>query len=137
MSRLNVTPFKLMLALTAGAALCMSACTKKEDSGGASDATSELETKTASAATFNATCPMMDGNEVSADAGSVEFNGKTIGFCCEECLGSWNEMTDQEKSDKFAELQQALEEAGDEMKDKAEDAMDDVKDKLPGEGDGG
>ena len=48
----------------------------------------------------NTVCPIMGGDvneELTAD-----WNGKTIGFCCEECPPEWNKLSDDEKSDKLA-----------------------------------
>lgn len=51
----------------------------------------------------NANCPMM-GNPVAADGGSVEFQGHTIGFCCEGCAPKFEKLSDKEKLAKLAEV---------------------------------
>lgn len=54
----------------------------------------------------NSTCPCM-GGKVDGST-NVEWNGKTIGFCCPPCIDEWNEMTDEERT---AALAEASEEA--------------------------
>ena len=49
-------------------------------------------------AAINASCPIMPDHAVSADGGTVEYKGDTIGFCCEGCIDGWNEMSDDEKA---------------------------------------
>lgn len=48
----------------------------------------------------NAVCPMEGGK--ASDAVTVEWNGKTIGFCCPECIPAWNELSDEEKEAQLA-----------------------------------
>lgn len=43
----------------------------------------------------NTVCPVM-GNPVVADL-TVEWNGKTVAFCCPPCLDEWAKMTDEER----------------------------------------
>jgi len=57
------------------------------DGGGATSTVTAAE---------NAVCPCM-GGEVDGTT-SVEWDGKTIGFCCPPCIDSWNEMTDDERT---------------------------------------
>lgn len=56
-----------------------------------------------SAPTFvNATCPMMDGGEIDAEGETVEWNGHTVGFCCDGCGGKFEALSDEEKTAKLA-----------------------------------
>lgn len=49
----------------------------------------------------NETCPIM-GGDVTADGGSVDFNGKEVGFCCPGCIDKWKELPDDDKAAKLA-----------------------------------
>jgi len=62
------------------------------------------ETADASAQTVNEVCPIM-GGKVTAEGGTVEWNGKTIGFCCDGCEEKWEALTDHEKTEKLAAAQ--------------------------------
>jgi YHS domain-containing protein len=44
----------------------------------------EESNETASVQIWNKVCPVK-GEEIDADAPTVEYNGKTIGFCCPGC----------------------------------------------------
>ncbi len=44
----------------------------------------------------NANCPMM-GNPVEEDGGSTEWNGQTIGFCCDGCGDKFDALDDAGK----------------------------------------
>ena len=44
----------------------------------------ETSTGTVNAMAWNKVCPVK-GEEIDADAPTVEYNGKTIGFCCPGC----------------------------------------------------
>lgn len=46
----------------------------------------------------NSICPIM-GHEVTDDGGRVEFDGKTIGFCCSECIEKWNALSAEDKAE--------------------------------------
>ena len=49
----------------------------------------------------NAKCPV-SGEEVPANATTVSYQGKTVGFCCDHCVAKWNAMSDAEKQQKLA-----------------------------------
>lgn len=49
----------------------------------------------------NETCPMMGGKPT--EELTRQWNGKTIGFCCEGCPEKWDELSEEEKAAKFAE----------------------------------
>ena len=44
----------------------------------------------------NTHCPIM-GHEVADDGGRVEYDGKTVGFCCPKCIPKWNALSDEDK----------------------------------------
>jgi opacity protein-like surface antigen len=46
--------------------------------------------------TVNALCPQM-GGEVTVDGGTVEWNGMSIGFCCDGCPEKFSALDDVEK----------------------------------------
>ncbi|MCG3181437.1 MAG: hypothetical protein BIFFINMI_03831 [Phycisphaerae bacterium] len=48
----------------------------------------------------NARCPMMGGS-VHASAGTRQFEGKTVGFCCPGCPAKWDQLTDAQKKAKL------------------------------------
>lgn len=67
-----------------------------------------------SAEPVNDHCPIMRG-EITPEGGTVEWNGKTVGFCCPQCIDEWKALSDEEKTD-------ALAHAGKEHSDHADDA---------------
>lgn len=50
----------------------------------------------------NAKCPIM-GGKPAAEL-TAQYEGKTIGFCCEGCPEKWAELSDQQKAEKFADV---------------------------------
>ncbi|GAB5496548.1 MAG: hypothetical protein Phyf2KO_16280 [Phycisphaerales bacterium] len=50
----------------------------------------------------NATCPV-GGEAIAVDAGSADYNGNKVGFCCPGCKGGWNEMSDADKDQFIAD----------------------------------
>lgn len=64
-------------------------------------ATTDGSSSDSSIATANAVCPIM-GGKVSAKAKTVEWNGKTIGFCCDGCDEEFMALSDEEKAEKLA-----------------------------------
>ena len=64
-------------------------------------ATTEPETSAESTIQFaNAKCPIMGGKPKSEL--TAEYEGQTIGFCCEGCPEKWAALPDDEKAEKFA-----------------------------------
>lgn len=47
------------------------------------------------AMSVNKTCPI--GGHKAVASKTVAYKGKTIGFCCSDCIESFNEMTEAEK----------------------------------------
>ena len=68
------------------------------------------KTDTSSAKVANELCPIML-NEVEADGGTVEYKGKTIGFCCSGCDEKWAALSDSEKEEKLAAAEKKAKEA--------------------------
>ncbi len=50
----------------------------------------------------NEKCPIM-GGKPTAEL-TVEYDGKTIGFCCDGCPEKWAELSDEQKAEKFAKV---------------------------------
>lgn len=49
----------------------------------------------------NKMCPVMPEHAAGTDA-VVEFEGKKVGFCCPDCIETWNKFSDEEKRAKSA-----------------------------------
>jgi hypothetical protein len=45
----------------------------------------------------NDVCPM-SGRPVDPNGATVEYHGKTVGFCSDGCVSPWDKMTDDEKA---------------------------------------
>ncbi|MFN3159196.1 MAG: hypothetical protein ACE37I_07765 [Rubinisphaera brasiliensis] len=58
----------------------------------------------AAASTVNEYCPIM-GGKVTEAGGTVDWNGKTIGFCCDGCDEKWEALSEEEKAEKLAAAQ--------------------------------
>lgn len=50
----------------------------------------------------NTKCPIM-GGKPTADL-TAEYNGETIGFCCEGCPEKWAELSAEDQAEKFAKV---------------------------------
>lgn len=51
-----------------------------------------------SAIPVNSVCPMMIEHPVPAEhATTVSYKGQTVGFCCADCVGEWERMSDTAK----------------------------------------
>ncbi len=60
------------------------------------------ETETAVLTAVNDHCPIM-GSPVTDDGGRYDWNGKTVGFCCPECIDAFADMSDEDKATALAE----------------------------------
>jgi hypothetical protein len=69
----------------------------------------------------NTKCPIM-GGQPSADL-TVDYGGKTIGFCCDGCPQKWATFSDQQKAEAFAKVD-ALGDQADSGHDHAEGNAD-------------
>lgn len=66
-------------------------------------------------ATVNARCPIM-GGKVTEDGGTVQWDGKTIGFCCDGCDEKWLALSEEEKAEKLRVAQ-----SGDDSSEESQD----------------
>ncbi|MCA9263489.1 MAG: hypothetical protein KDA60_06550 [Planctomycetales bacterium] len=62
------------------------------------------EDPTTVVATVNEYCPIM-GGKVTKEGGTVQWQGQTIGFCCDSCDEEWQALSDEEKAEKLAAAQ--------------------------------
>lgn len=84
------------------ALLALAGCTNNKDcSGSCSDEACDACQAEGAAATLssasNDTCPF-SGGPVSANATTVSFEGKDIGFCCNGCSSKFEKMSDEERA---------------------------------------
>ena len=56
-------------------------------------------TSTTNSKAMNATCPV-SGKAITADNPTTSFDGKTIGFCCDNCVSKFNGMPAADKQAK-------------------------------------
>ena len=66
------------------------------------DSASSTSGTVGAATPVNENCPIM-GGKVTPEGGTVEWNGKTIGFCCDGCDEKWAELSEEEKAEALAE----------------------------------
>lgn len=50
----------------------------------------------------NRVCPVMLEDGVRKDGPRREWRGQRIGFCCEDCLGTWDKWTASERDNAVA-----------------------------------
>jgi hypothetical protein len=85
------------IGITAAAAITLStglaACSSDQQASTASGSATQV-------AMVNATCPFT--GEANDPAVTTQYKGKTVGFCCEGCVGKWNKLSDAEKAEKLA-----------------------------------
>ncbi len=81
---------------------------------------------TAVSAAINKNCPIM-GSAVTADGGRYDWNGKTVGFCCPECIDACAEMSNMEKTEALADADDSSADNGDHDHGKHEHGHDDAK----------
>ncbi|WDQ18082.1 hypothetical protein [Rhodopirellula sp. P2] len=89
---------------TAALLLIMSAaivgCSEPSDTASTPAVADPVE---ATAVTFaNTKCPIMGGSPTAEL--TVEYDGKTIGFCCDGCPEKWADLSDDAKAEKFAKV---------------------------------
>lgn len=51
-------------------------------------------------ATVNRYCPVMQKNQLGTytmTEHTAQFDGKTVGFCCDDCPEAWQVMTDEQR----------------------------------------
>jgi hypothetical protein len=49
----------------------------------------------------NKTCPM-SGEAVNGSSSTINYQGKTVGFCCDGCAGKFQKLSDADKAAKLA-----------------------------------
>jgi YHS domain-containing protein len=82
---------------------CTDACADKAETTNANTCKDKSEMKAANSSKINnKICPVM-GEDVDASVETVDYNGKTIGFCCKKCVAKFKK--DPEKyMKKFKDL---------------------------------
>ncbi len=55
------------------------------------------------ASASSASC-VFSGKPADPEAGTVNYNGTEVGFCCKKCRGKWDTLTDDQKAAKVAYL---------------------------------
>ncbi|WP_404307032.1 hypothetical protein [Neorhodopirellula lusitana] len=94
---------RYFISSTAGLLLVFAAltgCSKSVDTTVPPAAPEAVEATRVSFA--NAECPIM-GGKPSAEL-TTEYDGKTIGFCCDGCPEKWASLSDEDKAEKFAKV---------------------------------
>jgi hypothetical protein len=86
----------IVVLLSAG--LVLAGCQKtKEEPPAAKPTTGATQPEKPAASTaMNKVCPV-SGEPVGAGGTTVSFQGHTVGFCCDDCIATWNSKTDEEK----------------------------------------
>lgn len=79
--------YALAAALAAG--LLLTGCSNDDDMDGTT-------TQASSMGAINDACPF-SGNPIDGSS-SAQYKGHEIGFCCGDCVGSWNKMSDDDKN---------------------------------------
>jgi hypothetical protein len=92
-----------IIVLTAAFAVvgCKSDDNKSTTSTPAHSEAAAATTKTASATPVNKVCPV-SGEALPANAKTVSYQGKTVGFCCGNCPAKWANLSDADKASKLA-----------------------------------
>ena len=67
------------------------------------EAESQPATTQVSMGTLNETCPL-SGAAVNPDV-TADYHGQKIGFCCSDCLGTWDGWSDDRKAKYVATLE--------------------------------
>ena len=91
----------LAVSVLAAAALCLGACTKetKTDSKPMPTKTA-APAKTGNMGVMNSKCPI-SGEEIDPQV-TADYNGGKVGFCCSNCKGKFNNLSDADKAAKLA-----------------------------------
>lgn len=74
--------------------------------GCSGDATTPATGEASEAITMDDLCPI--SGEAVDEGVTVEYQGKKVSFCCEDCLAAWEKMTDEEKQAKLAAAEAKL-----------------------------
>ncbi|TWU33656.1 hypothetical protein Q31b_57130 [Novipirellula aureliae] len=88
-------------AISAALQLLLSAtivgCAESDQTTTAPSVTDQVEATPVSFA--NSKCPIMGGKPTKEL--TAEYDGKTIGFCCDGCPQKWAALSEEEKAEKF------------------------------------
>lgn len=52
-------------------------------------------------ATINTQC-LVSGEALDASSPTVDYMGKKVGFCCNNCIAKWDKLSDADKQAKLA-----------------------------------
>ncbi|MCE2967464.1 MAG: hypothetical protein ACK55O_04495 [Phycisphaerales bacterium] len=102
----------LVLGVLVSGAMLGSCAGKASTADGAGGAGSPMGGSAGSAnagtlAAVNDRCPIMDEHPVSKRTDpdlTRRFKGELVGFCCDDCPGAWDALSDQEKSAALAKV---------------------------------
>jgi hypothetical protein len=79
----------------------------KQAGSGASTNQSGGATKTEQLQLVNSRCPMtgnaINASDISRDM-TANFQGQTVGFCSDECVSEWEQLSDEEKQDRLDDV---------------------------------
>ncbi|TWT30173.1 hypothetical protein KOR34_47310 [Posidoniimonas corsicana] len=89
-----------VLALVLGALVTGCSSDTSAPAAGAADG------ETSEVIVVDGVCPI--SGEAVDEAVTVDYQGKTVKFCCKDCLASWEKMTDEEKQAKLAAAEAKL-----------------------------
>ena len=90
--------YVLSTVLLLSAAVLVGCNQSSNDNTATTEPSTTAETQTVEFA--NVKCPIM-GGKPSAEL-TAQYEGKTIGFCCDGCPEKWAALPDDEKAEKFA-----------------------------------
>lgn len=62
-------------------------------------------TAATSTETINEHCPIM-GGDVTPEGGTADWNGETVGFCCDGCIEKWQALSEDEKKAALAKAEE-------------------------------
>ena len=79
-----------VVAVVGLAAFCMAGCETDKATTQAM-----MDSDTVALGAVNPVCPMT--GEAIDSASTVEYNGYTVGFCCDGCVGAWDKMSDSDR----------------------------------------
>ncbi|MCC6676606.1 MAG: hypothetical protein IT436_05635 [Phycisphaerales bacterium] len=80
-----------MMVCAAVLAAAMAGCSSEQKT----TAKAETKAEAPAAMSVNKTCPI--GGHAAVASKTVAYKGKTIGFCCSDCIESFNGMSEAEK----------------------------------------
>jgi len=112
---------KCMMVVAAAGSLALVGCGKKESE----TAATEGDATTVVKAGFNSVCPI-SGDEIGESTTRVEFGGKTVALCCDDCVAMWEKLTDEERAGKIDDLMAKGKEMVEGAGEKAKEGMENM-----------